>query len=595
MGLKGGMRRLVAIAGLMLALASPAVTAAARDPEPGTFSLAQAEDAPPEAAAAALAAWDEASYGSLTDFLSALQSGRYTVLVFRRMSADLREGNIAVLDPILERYFDGRKVRHGLADPLVKDALFLIGVEQDMQAGIAYANKSTDLSIPEFAVKPVIARVKHIVRRIYGLSGGNDAPAQQRITPPEGASAEVPEEAERRAENTGLLHDVADFVVQPHLQFLVGGVGVTQKARLVAEVLKIARRDNYIVDQATVAAFFDRLVEAELLAPGDRTQFIEQVLIGIGLREPEPAEEAATSSAPSEPVTEKPPEPATEEPPELDASPPPESADEPPAAADREGRAQTDETPAVRPAPETGGQRTTIVHRQPPAPEPPVAAGPSGPAGPLITLEAGMGVTVPAGDGDLSGIAGAIARDPGIAGRFGVGVTWLNAVGSAHLSLGLVGVAGQTKADRLVDRGGPPALNTTGRATYVGVLPFASIELPVFDGVNARFGAGLGVAYQDLSVVDGGLEIVDADGASLIAQFGGGLRAQVTPCMDVGIDVFATYLDDVDGRTNLGAPVRYGGTWDVAAYLGVRVALAGPGGSRAGLFSSDGGGSAHCY
>ncbi|MGI9386586.1 MAG: hypothetical protein ACR2OX_04085, partial [Methyloligellaceae bacterium] len=129
MGLKGGMRRLVAIAGLMLALASSAVTAAARDPEPGTFSLAQAEDAPPEAAAAALAAWDEASYGSLTDFLSALQSGRYTVLVFRRMSADLREGNITVLDPILERYFDGRKARHGLADPLVKDALFLIGVE----------------------------------------------------------------------------------------------------------------------------------------------------------------------------------------------------------------------------------------------------------------------------------------------------------------------------------------------------------------------------------------------------------------------------------------------------------------------------------
>lgn len=587
MGLKGGMRCLVAIAGLMLALASSAATAAAREPEPGIISLAQAEDAPPEAAAAALAAWDEASYGSLPDFLSALQSGRYTVLVFRRMSADLREGNIAVLDPILERYFDGRKVRHGLADPLVKDAFFLIGVEQDMQAGIAHANKSTDLSIPEFAVKAVIARAKHIVRRIYGLSGGNDAPARQRITPPEGASAEVPEETERRAENTGLLHDVADFVVQPHLQFLVGGVGVTQKARLVVEVLKIARRDNYIVDQATVAAFFDRLVEGKLLAPADRAAFIEQVLIGIGLREPEPAEEAATSSTPPEPVT--------EEPPELDASPPPQSVDDPPSAAGQEDRSQTDEIPAVRPAPKTGGQRTTVVHRQPPAPEPPVAAGPSDPAGPLVTLEAGMGVTVPAGDGDLSGIAGAIARDPGIAARFGLGVTWLNAVGPAHLSLGLVGVAGQTKADRLVDRGGPPTLTTSGRAGYVGVLPFASIELPVFDGINARFGAGLGVAYQDLSVVDGGLEIVDADGASLIAQFGGGLRAQVTPCMDVGIDVFATYLDDVGGRTNLGAPVRYGGTWDVAAYLGVRVALAGPGGSRAGLFSSDSGGSAHCH
>lgn len=586
MGLKATMRRLFAIAGAMLAAACPA---AAEDAARGVVFVAQAEEAPPEATAAGLAAWDEASYGSLKDFLSALQSGRYTGLVFGRMSADLRDGNIAVLDTVLERYFDGRKARFGLTDPLVKDALHLIGVDQDVRAGISHANKSTDLAIPEFAVKPVIARAKLIARRIYGLSGGRDLLSPGRITPPEGAAEATPEEAKRRAENTGLLHDAADFVVQPHLKFLVGGVGVTQTARLVAEILKVARRDSFVVDRGSVDAFFDRLVEAELLAPADKTAFVDQVLIEIGLTEPAPAEEEATSSARQDPVTETPPDLDRSPPPDVEDDVPPDPglvppsdvADDPPAGPKQGDRTETADPPLVtRP----DAPRTTLVQRQPPVTDAPQDAGP------LVTLEAGMGITFPGGDGDLAGIAGAIARDPGIAARFGIGVTWANALGPAHVSLGLVGIAGETKADRLVDRGGPPSLDTAGQAAYAGILPFASVELPVFDGVNVRLGGGVGIAHQDLSVVDGGVELIDADGTSLVAQVGGGVRTRLTPCMDIGVDVFATYLDDVKGRTNLGAPVRYGGTWDVAAYLGVRVALAG----QAGLFSTTDRSSARC-
>ena len=573
------MRRFIAIAGAMLAAASPA---AAETAVHGITFVAQAEEVPPEATAAALVAWDEASYGSLEDFLSALQAGRYTGLVFGRMSDDLRDGDVSVLDSVFERYFEGRKARFGLADPLVKDALHLIGVDQDVRSGISHANTSTDLSIPEFAVKSVIARAKQIARRIYGLSGGKDLLSPNRIAPPEGASAETPDEAKRRAENTGLLHDAADFVVQPHLKFLVGGVGVAQKARLVSEILKIALRDSYVVDEVSIEAFFGRLVEAGLLAPGDKMVFIEQVLIEIGFKEPAPAEEAATSAAPQEPVPETPPD--------IESGPPADVADDPPADLKKDDRTEAPDPPAVPQANPPEALRRTVVHRRPPAPEERGDAGPHQPAGPLVTLEAGMGVAVPAEDGELSGIAGAIARDPGIAARFGIGVTWPNAVGPAHVSVGLVGVTGETKADRLVDRGGPPALDTVGQAAYAGILPFASIELPVVDGINVRFGGGVGVAYQDLSVVDGGIEIIDADGTSLIAQVGGGVRAQLTACMDIGVDVFATYLDDVKGRTNLGAPIRYGGTWDVAAYLGVRVALAG----QASLFSSGGDGSARC-
>ena len=560
------MRRFIAIAGAMLAAAGPAAAdTAAR----GVTFVAQAEQVPPEASAAALAAWDEASYGSLQDFLRALQSGRYTGLMFGRMSDDLRDGDVSVIDSVFERYFEGRKVRFGLTDPLVKDALHLIGVEQDVRAGISFANTSTDLSIPEFAVNAVIARAKHIARRIYGLSGGKDLLSPGRIRPPEGASAETPGEAKRRAENTGLLHDVADFVVQPHLKFLVGGVGVSQNARLVAEILKVARRDNYVVDQATVEAFFDRLVETKLLAPGDKAVFVEQVLIDIGLKEAAPAEEAATSSAPQQPVTETPPGP--------DTSPPAAVADDPPPDLNEDERTEVADPPVERQEGEPEAPRRTVVHRRSPEPEGPDHADARHPAGPLVTLEAGMGVGLPADDGDLFGIAGAIARDPGIAARFGLGVTWPNALGSAHVSIALVGVAGETKADRVIERGGLPSLDTSGQAAYAGVLPFAAIELPVLDGINVRIGGGVGVAYQDLSVVDGGIEIADADGASLIAQFGGGVRARLTPCMDVGVDVFATYLDDVKGQTNLGAPLRYGGTWDIAAYLGVRVALSGQG------------------
>ncbi|MGI9414411.1 MAG: hypothetical protein ACR2PM_12125 [Hyphomicrobiales bacterium] len=582
------MRRSVALVGLTLALSGSAASAA--EPQSGTIVTAQAAPAPAEATAAALAAWDGASYDSLADFLGGLQAGRYTVLVFRRMSADLRDGRVDVLDPVFERYFAGRQTLHGLSDPLIRDGRFLTGVEEDVRAGLAHANASTDLTVPDFTVAAIIGRARHIVRTTYGLPGGNDAPLRNRVAPPEAVTAETPGEDAQRAENTGLLHDVVDFVSQPHLQFLVGGVGVTQKARLVAEALKIARRDKHTVDETSVEAFVDRLIEAGLVTSGDRAICIEQTLVAVGLRETAPAEEDATSGVPDAPETGAPPD--------LDPSPPAAVVDEPAAApapaapADTGDEAVADDAPPAAVVPRDAGPRPPVARPQTQVPETPAAPGPGDRTNLLVTLEAGMGATLPAGDGDLSGLAGAVARDPGVAGRLGIGVTWLNAIGPAHLSLGLVGVVGETKSERLVDRGGLGPLDTGGTGSYVGILPFLSVELPLFDGVNARFGGGLGIAHQDISVVDGGVELVDADGASLIAQFGGGLRAAVTPCMDFGIDVFATYLDDVGGRTNLGAPVRYGGTWDVAAYLGVRVALSG---DAPGLFSAHGGRSAPCF
>ena len=118
---------------------------------------------------------------------------------------------------------------------------------------------------------------------------------------------------------------------------------------------------------------------------------------------------------------------------------------------------------------------------------------------------------------------------------------------------------------------------TSGAHTYYGILPFIAVELPVADRVNMRVGGGVGAAHQRLDVFSGGAQVISADGASLLAQVGGGFRFKLARCIDTGIDVFATYLDGVSGTGVGGAALRLDGTWDVAAYASVRFALSGAG------------------
>ena len=104
--------------------------------------------------------------------------------------------------------------------------------------------------------------------------------------------------------------------------------------------------------------------------------------------------------------------------------------------------------------------------------------------------------------------------------------------------------AGETEPDNLTGPGGPV---TSGAHTYHGILPFIAVELPVADRINMRVGVGVGAAHQRLDVFSGGAKVISAEGASLLAQVGGGFRLKLAPCVDTGIDVFATYLDGVSG------------------------------------------------
>ena len=94
--------------------------------------------------------------------------------------------------------------------------------------------------------------------------------------------------SEGTAENTGLYRDAADMVRQEHLQFLVGGDPLSARVRVLAEVLKIARSDKFVVDVASVVAFTDRLEEAEVVRADERQAFTARVLDELGMTLEEP-------------------------------------------------------------------------------------------------------------------------------------------------------------------------------------------------------------------------------------------------------------------------------------------------------------------
>ena len=177
---------------------------------------------------------------------------------------------------------------------------------------------------------------------------------------------------------------------------------------------------------------------------------------------------------------------------------------------------------------------------------------------------------MPTGKGGLKPVGQRIELNPGVAGRIGGGVTWLDAVGGAHLSLGLFGVIGEANPNRL---SGTAALNTNGSAHYYGVMPFLSLELPVTERVNLRIGGGVGIAHRELDLFNSGARIVSVDGTALLAQVGGGVWTEVAPCVALGFDVFATHLGSVRGTGIGGVSVRLDQTWDIAATASVRLSF----------------------
>lgn len=530
--------------------------------------------------------WDGANYSSLADFISALEAERYTGLVFKRMSGDLARGRAAAMHGLLERYFQGRRERDGRVHVETYD--LVSDVEEDVRSALKSGSTSEQLEVPDYMIEPVVALARRIALEVYGLR--EDRPVDTLpVQIPDTAVVEDKPVRKARAENTGLYRDAADMVRQEHLQFLVGGDALSARVRVLSEVLKIARSDKFVVDVASVVAFTDRLVEAEVVHEDERQAFTARVLdeLGMTLEEPRDVVKAQPDEEPAKEVVPEAPEPEDREPlpaPEPadpledtgsnEAQPEPDTADEdvrylpdvdawpgPPAAS------QTTVTPAppVRykktPAPQ-------VRHKK----EPSEVRSADPKSDRLLVVETGMGASLPTQKGDLEKVNQRIGFDPGIAARFGASFMWLNAIGDAHVSVGLFGVLGENQPDSLTGPGGPV---TSGARTYYGVLPFIAVELPAADRINMRLGGGIGVAHQRLDVFSGGAKVISANGTSLLAQIGGGVRFELAPCIDTGIDVFATYLDGVLGTGVGGAALRLDGTWDVAAYASVRFVLSG--------------------
>ncbi len=544
--------------------------------------------------------WDGADYVSLAGFIKALEQERYTGLIFKRISRDLAKGEVGVLRPLLERYFQG----HQVSDAGAPSETYELSrsVEEDVRAALqAGGGTSGQLDVPEFMIEPVVALARRTALEVYGLS--ETAPVEGvRVPVPEDAVEQVKPKPKARAENTGLYRDAADMVRQDHLQFLVGGDDLTARVRLLAEVLKIARSDNHVVDTASVAAFTDVLVEADVVHPDERHEFVARVLEELGMTQ-EPPRDLAEVDPEAGPVNPEAPDAETPDTSvrEEEATMPP--VDVPPSREDTaadDGAADdgavddsaandsndNGDTPAVSIPPDPPAAGPTVMR---PMPAPPVHVESEGAADRkgdlLFVLETGMGASVPVQKGDLSRVNQRIEFDPGVAARFGASVMWLEAIGNAHLSLGLVGVLGETEPDRLTGVAGPGVLPLSGSHSYYGVMPFITVEVPLAERINVRFGGGVGAAHRRLEAFSGGAKVAGADGTSLLAQAGGGVRIELAPCIDTGLDIFATYLGGVSGTGIAGASVRLEDTWDIAAYASVRIAFSDTGQNRScGLF-----------
>ncbi len=547
---------------------------------PGTCLVAWSGSALGQTSSATVdnaAEWPEADYSSLLAFVEKLQGQRYMGLVFKRISGDLAAGNVMALEPVLKRYYRGR-LAHNATVPLAGGTLMQT-VADEVRSALAPLRKSTDLSVPAYIEDAAVRLAQNVVSNLRdpSLVFADIFVAVERA---EDAPLEKKPEPKTRAENTGLYRDVEDMIEQSHIRFLVGGDAVMSKARVLGEILRIARNDNLIVDRVSVDAFTGKLVEAGLVHADERHLFTEEALIASGLKSPPPPDLAKDQEVipPADP-------PVTVVGEDEDVQPEPDAAvaaDDTvkpdtiePVPMDDADKVEQDPAVLVEAAPQTG--QVLPTPREVPAHQPsPVQTKQDF----LITLEVGAGVSVPTHKGDLGAINQRLDLEPGLAARFGVGGMWLNAIGGAHVSLSLVGIVGETDADVLRGFVGPGSLNVSGAHLYYGVMPFVALEWQLGETVNIRIGGGLGVAHQRLDATSAGVKVVSARGTSLLAQIGGGARFRIAECMDAGLDVFATYLDGVRGTGIGGAPVSLGGAWDVAVYGSIRVGFAPDHGGR---------------
>lgn len=520
------------------------------------------------------AEWADADYSSLLAFVEKLQGQRYMGLVFKRMSGDLAGGNVMALKPVLKRYYERRLADNAAVPP--GSGTLMQTVADEVRSALGPFRKSTGLNVPAYMEDDVVRLAQNVVSNLRdpSLTFADIVVAVQRT---DDAPVEKKPEPKTKAENTGLYRDVEDMVAQPHLRFLVGGDAMLSKARVLGEVLRIARNDNLIVDRASVDAFTGKLVEADLVHADERHLFTEEVLIASGLKSP-PLPDLSKKEETIPPIPPIDP-PVTVVVEGEDVQPDPDDAaatddtvkpDQTEAAPGNDAeQVERDPVVLVEPAPRSI-QDSPKFRDAPDSQPPPVQAKQDF----LITLEIGAGVSVPTHKGDLGAINQRLDLEPGLAARFGVGGMWLNAFGGAHVSLSLVGIVGETDADVLSGVVGPGSLNVSGAHLYYGIMPFVGLEWPLGDTVNIRIGGGIGVAHQRLDATSAGAKVVSARGTSLLAQIGGGARFRIAECMDAGLDVFATYLDGVRGTGIAGAPVSLGGAWDVAVYGSIRVGFA---------------------
>lgn len=194
----------------------------------------------------------------------------------------------------------------------------------------------------------------------------------------------------------------------------------------------------------------------------------------------------------------------------------------------------------------------------------------NGPPPIVVFLKGGLGVNWPGNDTELTPFNQAIERDAGIAGRFGVGVGWRDVFGDVDVGLDLVGVYGGSINDQLLNLGGGAPLNTSGRTEYIGVLPFLSLEFPLFGEWSGFVGGGLGIGHQWMDLTVGGISQAKASGTGLVGQVGGGIWVPITGCTDVGLETYYTFFDDIDGRTLGGTPFSLEGSRDISVMLSVR-------------------------
>lgn len=525
--------------------------------------------------------WADADYTSFAGFVKALEGQRYVALIFKRVSADLKRGQSAAIKPLMERYLKGRHA--AIAGTRLSGdtrVALLKTVNDDIRAGLAALAKSSALLVPENLRQETVAIARRITDRILDPSAPEVGETALHDSDNDDDQETEATKKKTRAENTGLFRDIVDMVSQPHLQFLVGGDPLTAKARVAAEILKIAMADHLLVDAATAEAFADKLIEADVLHPDERHYFLNELEVAAGLKAKEPAESEPAPPAASE-------DRAGETEHDDAVTLPKDDAEEVRDGADHSQEPVPDEPVEAPVDLDDSARRDRSKETPPPAravvsrprtlpPGPRIAQQPTRPTISakgdfLITAELGGGLGVPLHKGDLSPVGQKVDIDPGLSTRLALGAAWINAVGAAHVSLSLVGIVADARTDRLLGVAGPGTLDTTGSRSYFGLLPFLAFELPVARGVNLRLGAGVGIAHQRLKVVNAGARIVAAKGTSLLAQLGAGARLKMTECLDAGLDIYATYLDAVKGRGIGGGAVTMRSTWDLAAIASLRL------------------------